>query len=111
MWTRREKPKQIADRWQTLAVLLENTMGAEWTRLSLEGRVVGGFSSRRYANKEFVLKLSSSCPIYAILFLQMLTAATASTDRWRLPVILVVVVADLRLAFQLFRKPTGVSVR
>src|SRR2546430_2291609 len=42
MWIRREKLKQIADRWEILYSLLGRRLDSDWVSASLEARVVRG---------------------------------------------------------------------
>jgi len=104
MWIRREKLKQIADRWQVLYALLSRRFDNDWMNASLETRVLQGLRTRRYANKELVLKLVLSSPIYGILIGQLINAIVESVV-WRLVLASLILAADIVFAAIVLPRP------
>jgi len=71
---------------------------------SLETRVLQGLRTRRYANKELVLKLVLSSPIYGILIGQLINAIVESVV-WRLVLASLILAADIVFAAIVLPRP------
>lgn len=68
-WLRWKKLQQIADRWFVLYNLLQHHLIELPLNESMEAIVEPGLRSRRYTEKDFLLCVMVSCPVYGLFIL------------------------------------------